>query len=88
MPRVKNAATDEADRTWGPFSITAHPSLLEVDANGGTVTMELRHAADPDVWLTVEQFTADTVKYVSVAGMERVRLTATGSATFAFVRPA
>ena len=85
MPRNLNASTDEADRTFGPIPISSGPCYLEVKANTGAVNVEVLHSKDPDVWLLVEQFSSDTVRYIQLSGAQKVRLTATDDATFTFI---
>lgn len=84
MPRKITATT-----TYGPFPITALEAVVIVDANAGTVKVEtLLDDSDSEnlVWVDNVTYSADGTNYLKVAG-QTVRVSVTGSAEFAFIKP-
>lgn len=55
--------------------------LLSVQANGGSVTVEIEHAEG--IWITADTITEDYVGEIRGIGSAAFRLTPTGGATWA-----
>jgi hypothetical protein len=88
MPRTAmTASTAEALRTFGPFPMSSGPALLQVDTGTGTVVAQCLHGATNWITFLTPVTDADSATRIEVAGMESVRIVATGNATFVFVRP-
>ncbi|WP_120501446.1 hypothetical protein [Roseovarius sp. EL26] len=68
----------------GPYAYYAKPATLIVQANGGTVTLEVLADKSADIWIVDQSFDADSVHKVDVSN-STIRLTPIGAAKFSFV---
>lgn len=57
------------------------PRVISVDANGGSVALEIQHGSAN--WITVETFTSDTAKVLDFGRGRIYKFVVTGSATYA-----
>ena len=55
--------------------------VISVDANGGTVAIQVRHGAGN--WIAVETFSADTAKVLDFGYNRVYKFVVTGAATYA-----
>lgn len=73
-----------AQMEFGPFASFSKPAALSVDANGGTVKIEVLHDPDTSTWIEDQTISADSVLVLEVANLTKLRLTPAGGATYNF----
>jgi hypothetical protein len=71
-----------ATATFGPFEHCERPGSLLVDAGTGTVVLEA--SDDAATWITAATYSADAMKTIDLANVQRLRLSVTGDAKYSF----
>lgn len=59
-------------------------STMTVKANGGTVTIEVLHDLQNDIWVTDQTIDADAALKVDMTSLGTIRVTPAGGATFSW----